>query len=70
MIENPRSLLLNQRSLYSVLLIFDKHNLPRKIGIKTPSICLFHSKTPAVVFPPAKNLVNSSQNHFPESLYQ
>ena len=70
MIENPRSLLLNQRSLYSVLLIFDKHNSPRKIRIKTPPIRLLHSKTPAVEFPPAKNLVNFSQKHIPENVYQ
>ena len=70
LIEDPCSLLLNQRSLYSVLLIFDKHNLPGKIGIKTPSIRLFHSKTPAVEFPPAKNLVTFSKNHIPENVYQ
>ena len=69
-IEDPRRLLLNQRSLYSVLLIFNKHNLPRKIRIKTPPIRLFHSKTPAVEFPPAKNLVNFSENHIPENVYQ
>ena len=70
MIEDTRSLLLNQRSLYSVLLIFDKHNSPRKIRIKTPPIRLFHSKTHAVELPPAENLVNFSQNHIPEIVYQ
>ena len=70
LIEEPRSLLLNQRSLYSFLLIFDKHNSPRKIRIKTPSIRLFHSETPAVEFPPAKNLVYFSQNRIPENVYQ
>ena len=51
MIEDPRSLLLNQRSLYSVLLIFDKHNSPRKVRITTPSIRFSHSETPAIDFP-------------------
>ena len=51
LIEDPRSLLLNQRSLYSVFLIFDKHNSPKKIRIKTSSIGLFHYKTPATDFP-------------------
>ena len=49
-IEGPRSLLLNQRSLYSVALIIDKHNSPRKIRIKTPSIRLFHGETPDFQF--------------------
>ena len=54
LIEGPRSLLLNQRSLYSVFLIFDKHNSPKKIRIKTSSIRLFHYKTPATDFPQTK----------------
>ena len=70
MIEDPCSLFLNQRCFYSVFLIFDKHNSPRKIRIKIPSIRPFHSKTPAVEFLPAKNLVNFSQNHIPENVYQ
>ena len=70
MIEDPRSLLLNRRSLYSVLLIFEKHNSPRKIRIKTSSIRLFHNKTPAIDFPITKNLVKFSQNHIPEIVYQ
>ena len=54
LIEDPRSLLLNQRSLYSVFLIFDKHNSPKKIRIKTSSIRLFLYKTPATDFPQTK----------------
>ena len=54
MIEDPRSLLLNQRSLYSISLKFDKHNSPKKIRIKTYSIRFFHNKTPAIDFPQTK----------------
>ena len=70
MIEDPRSLLLNHRSLYSVLLIFDKHNSPSKSRIKTTSIRLFHSETPAKIFPQTKDLVKGSQNYIKETVYQ
>ena len=70
LIEDPCSLLLNQRSFYSVFSILDKHNSSKKIRIKTPSIRLLHSKTPAVEFLPVKNLVNFSQNLIPENVYQ
>ena len=69
-IEDPRSLLLNQRSLCSVFLIFDKHNPPKKNRIKLSSVRLFQKKTPAIDFPPAKNLVSFLQNRIPEIVYQ
>ena len=70
MIEEPRSLLLNERSLYSVFLIFEKYNSPRKIRIKTSSFRLFHNTTPAIDFPQTKDLVKGSQNFIKETVYQ
>ena len=70
LIEDPCSLLLNQRSFHSVFLILDKHNSPRKIRIKTPSICLFHNTTPAIDFPQTKDLLKGSQNFIKETVYQ
>ena len=70
LIEDPRSLLLNQRNLYSVFLIFGKHNSPGKIRIKTSSFRLFHKKTPAINFPQTEKLVNFSHNLMPKNVYQ
>ena len=68
--EEPRSLLLNERSLYSVFLKIDKHNSPRKKRIKTSSFRLFHNTTPAIDFPQTKDLVKGSQNFIKETVYQ
>ena len=70
LIEDPRSLLLNQRKLYSVFLIFDKHKSPRKIRIKTSCFRLFHKKTQAIDFPQTKKHVNFSHNHITEIVHQ
>ena len=70
MIEEPRSLLLNERSLYSVFLIYDKRKSPRRIRIKTSSFRLFHNTTPAIEFPQTKDLVKGSQNFIKETVYQ
>ena len=70
MIEDPRSLLMNQRRWCPGFLMFDKHNSPRKIRIKTSSIRLFQNKNPAIDFPLTKNLVFFSRNYIPENVYQ
>ena len=68
--EEPRSLLLNERCLYSVFLKNDKHKSPRKKRIKTPSFRLFHNTTPAIDFPQTEDFVKCSQNFIKETVYQ
>ena len=70
MIEDPRTLLLNQRSFCSVFLIFHKHNSPRIIRTEKSSIRLFHKKSPAIDFSQTKSLVEDSQNNITETVYQ
>ena len=70
LIEDPRSLLLNQRRFYSVFSISDKDSSLGKSRIKTPSIRLFHNKTPAIDFLQTKSLVKGSQNYIKETVYQ
>ena len=70
LIEEPRSLLLNERSLYSVFFIIDKRKSPRKIRIKTSSFRLFHNTSPAIDFPQTKDLVKGSQKFIKDTVYQ
>ena len=69
-IEDPCSLLLNQRSFYSFFFNLCRTQFAQKYSNQNIFFSFFYNKTPAKDFLLTKNLVYFSHSHIPEIVYQ